>query len=231
MIYKIKILYFILFLAAISVNVNAQTNIGIDAGLTFNKLGLKTSINHIKMGTRRGNLISVNIAHRISKELAIEISPGMLQKNYSIENKSNIYQNINNTYAQLPFSIKYNRKVTNKFTFTPSFGIYYAYWLKSKIDGIVPNIFNISIDSDNNQIIGLEHFQYTYYFDSKKDNRSEFGWTGKIELDYKIVNDFSFGLKGHYYQSLTSQQKVVLLQQPSYNKTFALSLGFSYHFN
>jgi hypothetical protein len=230
MIHKKKTLHFILFLTAYTFNVTAQTNIGLDAGLTFNKLDLKT-INDIKLGTRHGYLISVNVTHKFNKELAIEISSSVLQKNYSIENKRNIYQNINNTYAQLPLSVKYNRKIANRLTLAGSFGIYYAYWLKSKIDGIAPNIFNISTDSDNNEIIELESFRYTYHFDSKKHNRSEFGLASKIELNCKIINNLSCGLKGHYYHSLTSQQKVVLEQQPSYNETFALSLALACHFN
>jgi len=223
----------ILFLLIQPDKTNAQTSISFDAGVTYNKLDFNANNINVVMTSKQGYITNVNIDYQLTRMLALEASPGVLQKNYSIKNNTDIYQNINNTYIQLPISIKYKIKlIINRLIASGSLGTYYAYWLKSNIDGLAPNIFDLSLDTENNEVIKLERIRYTHGFNSAQDDRSELGWAGKIGLEYKVINSFSCSLKGHYYQSLTDQQKhTIELQQPRYNRTFAISLGLGYYFN
>ncbi|MDR6785983.1 hypothetical protein ABIE26_004547 [Pedobacter africanus] len=227
---KNPFLFLFLLLPVTPIITTAQTNISFDTGITYNKLSLN-SRNNIISTSKEGYIASINLNHKLTRLLILETSASMLQKNYSIKNKTAIYQNVKNTYFQFPVSLKYKTKLTNKLSASGTLGVYYAYWLRSNIDGLAPNVFELSSDNENVESIKLEYIKYAHDFNSEQDNRSEFGWVGKVELEYRIFKNFSCQLKGHYYQSLTSPQKQnPELEQPGYNNTFAATLGFGYYF-
>lgn len=210
---------------------SAQTNIGLDAGITYNKLDFKSNNSNLILTSRQGYIINLNIDHSLNKWFILETSPGVLQKNYSIKNRNDIYQNINNTYLQFPISMKYDMKLIKRLNVSGSLGGYYAYWIKSTMNGTAPNVFEITSDSDGGELIGLENIKSNHSF-SNQDNRSEFGWVAKIGLHYRIINNLSFSITGQYYRSITDQQKnTVELQVPKHNQTSALTIGVSYSFN
>lgn len=211
-------------------NAKAQTNIGLDAGITYNKLRFKPANSNLTLSSKQGYIINLNIDHQLNKWIAVETSPGVLQKNYSVKNTNNIYQDINNTYLQLPISIKFERKLISRLNLSASLGGYYAYWIKSTINGTAPNVFELSSGSEGGELIKVEGIKSQYPF-SHRDNRSEFGWTAKVGLDYRILNDLSCSIKGYYYQSLTDQQKRIdELQASRHNETLAATVGIIYSF-
>jgi opacity protein-like surface antigen len=209
----------------------AQSNIAFDFGVSFNRLHHETR-NNISLSGKTGYVLNINLNQRINSCLYIEASPGLIQKNYSLENKSNIYQHIDNSYLHLPLGVKYELKTPKKLTISAVLGIYYAYWITSNITGIAPNVFNISTAADGNELIGVEHIKSTYKFDTKYDNRSEIGWLAKIGLEYRVKKDLSYSFNYHYYQSLTDQQKGNgLFQSKKHNQTTAISAGIIYKIN
>ncbi|MBO9675841.1 MAG: outer membrane beta-barrel protein [Sphingobacteriaceae bacterium] len=226
---KNKIYIFSIILALYSSNINAQVNIGIDAGTTSNKLNYKT--NNILLGQKSGYITNINVEYALNKWLSLEGSTGAIQKNYSISNKSNISQQINNTYLQFPISIKHCINVIRRLNASVSLGVYYAYWISSNTEGVAPNVFDLSNNKDGTELIKLQSIKYPYQFDSSKDNRNEFGYVVKAGFNYKIISRVEISIRAHYYQSITDQQKK--MQKPQngrYNQTFAVTAGLTYHF-
>lgn len=215
------------FLIQIS-NSRAQTNIGLDFGSTFNKLNFTSQNNNLKITSKQGYIINLEIDRRLNNYLSIEVSPGILQKNYSIKNTKDIYQDTENTYLHLPIGIKIAAKLINRLNISGSIGGYYGYWIKSSIHGLAPNAFEISSNTTGEELIKIENIKSGYDF-TKKDNRSELGWKANIGMSYKIMSDISCSINGHYYRSLTDQQQRITERQiPRYNETFAATIGISY---
>nr|WP_199158547.1 outer membrane beta-barrel protein [Pedobacter sp. ASV2] len=224
-----KICYFICFICSIC-KVNAQIIIGADAGVSYNKLDYKMNNGKLKLENNQGYMASINVDYGLNKQFSLESSPGIIQKNYLIKNQNGIYQQNNNTYLQLPFNIKYHVKIVKRLYTSASLGAYYAYWLSSTLKGIIPNVFELSNDAEGNEVFKQQSFKYVYQFDPSKDNRSEFGWTGKIELNYEILKKLSGSIKARYYQSITDQQKKIVEGQVArYNQTFGITMGVGYH--
>ncbi|AOM79677.1 porin family protein [Pedobacter steynii] len=209
----------------------AQLNIGVDAGISYNKLQVEMADDEIRLSKNSGYIVNVNIDQKINKWLAIEVSPGLIQKNYRVENKNNIYQNVTNTYLHLPITAKYEMKVLKKINLSAALGAYYAYWIESTMEGVAPNVFELSTNPEGNETVRLERIKSNYRFNAKQDNRSEFGWVAKIGLDYRVLKNVSATIKGHFYQSITDQQKRVSeIHAQKYNQTTALTIGGVYHF-
>lgn len=226
---KRQVYIFTIILALYSSKINAQVSIGIDAGLTYNKLNYKT--NNVLLGKKSGYVTNINVGYSLNKWLSIEGSAGLIQKNYSISNKNNIWQQINNSYLQFPVSMKYNIKVIKGLSTSISLGVYYAYWIYGSVEGVAPNVFELLTSSDGEDLIKLQNIKYSYKFDTTKDNRSEFGWVAKVGLNYKIVNALDGSIKIYHYQSVTDQQKKIQeLQNGRYNQTFSVVAGLTYHF-
>jgi len=225
-------LYSVLLISLIYISkANAQTNIGIDAGVTNNSLSFYASNTNLILKSRQGYLTNISINHILNKWLCLEAGPGVIQKNYSITNTTEIYQNINNTYLNFPVSMKVTLKAVNRINFNGSIGGYYSYWIASMINGIAPNVFELSSNSEGFESIKLETIKDDHSF-TKQDNRKEWGWVAKLALDYRIVNSIYSSIKLHYYGSLSDQQKLVTgFQTPRYNKTSAISVGIYQIFN
>jgi len=221
-----------LFFSLICVtNIKAQTNVGLDFGATYNKLNFIPSNNTLIITSKQGYIINFNIERELNNYFSLEATPGTLQKNYSIKNKKNIYQDTENTYLQLPISIKMGVTIIGRLKIGGSIGGYYAYWIRSTTYGLAPNAFELSSNITGDEYIKIEDIKAGSDF-TKKNNRSELGLAAKIEMNYKILNDISCSVKGHYYRSLMDQQKRIMEQQiPRYNETLAVTIGISYLFN
>ncbi|MNR35130.1 hypothetical protein D3C85_1529560 [compost metagenome] len=126
---------------------------------------------------------------------------------------------------------KYELTVFEKMSLSTALGAYYAYWIESTLDGIAPNVFELSTNPEGKETVRLEQIKSNYRFNAKQDNRSEFGWVAKIGLNYRILKSVSATIRGHYYQSITDQQKRVSeVQAQKYNQTTAVTIGAVYHF-
>lgn len=226
-----RIYIFILFFIYANKS-NAQLSIGVDVGISSNKLEFQNNSLDIVLEENHGYTISVNLSSGLSKTFALEASPSLTQKNYAINNKNNISQNVNNSYLILPISLKHTIKLARIWTVSTSLGCYYGYWLKSNVDGAVPNVFELTGNLGNEETIKLHNIKYSYSFNSDYDQRNEFGWASKLSLAYRIKEKISALVNVQYYQSLTDQQKGnTELHSPKYNQTRGLTLGLMYHLN
>ena len=213
-----------------NLDANAQMNLGIDVGLTNNKLNFSSKYGNLKLTSNYGYMINLIIEHKLDKWLSFDASPGVIQKNYSIRNISNINQDIDNTYLHLPLSMTYQVSLLRNVNISGSFGAYYAYWISSVVSGVAPNVFELSSNPKGDELIKVENIDYKYKF-TKQDNKSELGWILKLGIEYGIFNHISFIINTQYYQSITDQQKRINeLESEKRNRTLALTSGILYHF-
>ncbi|WP_316822477.1 porin family protein [Pedobacter gandavensis] len=230
MIHKKQFYLLMFFIALLSNSANAQLTLGADAGISYNRLQFKSNNPDLKLSKKTGYMVNINIDQKLSPGFAVSVSPGLIQKNYSVMNKVNIYQNINNTYLQLPLSLKYEMELFRRLQLSGNLGLYYAYWLESNINGIAANVFNVSNNPEGEELINLESINSKYKFNSQQDQRSEFGWMAKIGLNYRLFKNISGMINGHFYQSMTDQQKQKNeILSAKYNQTFATTIGLAYH--
>nr|WP_121269743.1 outer membrane beta-barrel protein [Pedobacter schmidteae] len=203
----------------------AQTSIGIQVGATHNRLDFNSDKNRLVYTAGYGEVVQLTLSTHINNWLYLESSPGMIKKNYRIINGNVIYQDINNNYLQLPFGIGGRLNISKKLILSNSIGIYYAYWLTSKINGTAPNAFEISTSSEGTELIKAEHVSYKSIF-NQYDRRSEFGWMVSTGMHYRIVSNLGCSVNGSYFRSLTSQRVGIMeMRSPRFNETIALTFG------
>jgi hypothetical protein len=233
MIIKKHLKLIILFSIINILKADGQLNLGIEGGISYNKLQFVNNADNIFLSRRIGYIFNINAEHKLNKSFILEVSPGLIQKNYSITNTRGIFQNVDNNYLILPIGLKYKINIIPKLTFIPSLGVYYGYWLTSKIQGVQPNVFDTSTDLDKNEIVGLKNINYAYSLNTVYDQRNELGWLTKLSISFRIKEKTSCSITTQYYQSITDQQKNRNndLQNPKYNQTFNITTGIMYHLN
>ena len=209
--------------------VYAQFSVGVDFGITNNQLNITSIDTALKTKERQGYILGVNLNYRLGKLLLLELIPGFLEKKYSWVNVSGILNEVNNTYLQFPINLKFCFFSKKRINLSMSLGGYYAYWLRSEIEGNAPNVFEINSDAKENDIVKLERIKYMHKFDSIYDNRLEFGISSKAELEYHIIKNVFLSIKFHYYKSLTDQQyHTNEIESTRYNQTNAFTAGLVY---
>lgn len=206
---------------------DAQTNISIQMGLSNNFTKSKQQISS-SLNARYGYAFSADASLPVNDWVDLELSLTLIQKNFSIQNKSNIYQNLMNTYLQLPVGISKGIAFGKNIRLAGFLGIYYALWINKKMEGQIPNIFDVYQNADGSESLRLARFS-KQGFDSITDNRNEFGCATKLSLDYRFSKSMSITAGGHYYNSQTNQEKQTsLLQTGKYNKTVVIMTGLKY---
>ncbi len=230
-----------LFISLMSVifTTNAQTSIGIEAGISADYLNTNIS-NRVssKMLYKAGYTIAIPFQYEINQHLYIETAPDIIQKNYSIDRTDSLsgaYQSFINTYLQVPVMIKYAYS-NNKWQLYAEAGMYGGYWLAARLKGNIPNIFTATESSNTNgqttSTIQYQKYSDKYTFNSKKDNRLELGWVAGIGAQCHVNEKHLLIFSCRFYESLTQQEKQYMLNQiPQYNETFSFSVGYLISFN
>lgn len=209
--------------------VYAQFNIGIDFGKTNNQLNFTSIDTALRTQKRCGYIFDVDLNYGFNKSSSLELIPSFLEKKYSLVNKGQMFYDVNNKYLQFPVNLKFYFFLKKKIRLSISLGGYCAYWLKSEIDSEVPNVFEITNEINEQEVLKLERIKSLYKFDSKYDNRLEFGLSNKTELEYCIINNIFLSVKFHYYKSLTNQQyHINEIQSTRHNQTSIFSAGVVY---
>ena len=139
--------YFIpIFLFLFSSDLSAQFYLGIESGVSQNILNTNIS-NQIdtKYSSTFGFLLSVPIKFKIKSIFSINITPCIIQKNYSIK-RTNLYNGLYNSfinnYLQTP--IIGNIFIFQKYHITTLFetGLFIGYWKSSNFKGQILNIYS-----------------------------------------------------------------------------------------
>jgi hypothetical protein len=187
------------------------------------------------MDNRAGWMAGAIIRYRLKNWLYVAASPGLLQKNYSVDRTGvllGVYERYDNTYIQLPLSahIEYGRRLQ---VFS-DVGIYLAYWALGRVKGRVPDVFSVAdtINAGSGQqteTFGLTGYDRRYSFSALRDRRWEWGWVMSVGLQYRLGERWQVFAAGSYYQAMVDHQKKYMIHQiPQYNETLVFSLGGTY---
>lgn len=233
---KYRYLFFLLAYEFININyISAQTSIGLNGGYTNNCMNTdianRAYSHQVNLG---GYSLGILYKKPISKVFALQTGLELLQKNYSFERTESytgIYENYNNTYFQLPLMGEIDVFKRKKFNVALNAGVFGAYWIYAKVNGVTPNVFNTTnqLDADGKGIqnFNLTNYSEEYQFNKQKDNRFEFGLLTGINMQYNANEKNGFFIECLYYQSLTDIQKKYMENQVSkINQTFQVSVGF-----
>ncbi len=217
---------------------SAQLAIGIEGGYNKNYLVTNNSnrafTNYVPMN---GFNVAIPVQFQLADWFAVTADPTFIQKNYRQERSSffeGVYQNNYNNYLQLPITgrLLFGGKKLKGFI---DGGIYGGYWMSSKVKGVTSNILDPTGD-ENTSVSSIFDFQkpYSYNekytFDSKKDNRFEFGWIAGLGIGYGITERYQVFTEARLMYSFTDQQKNYQTNQvPRYNTTYGINLGVMYH--
>jgi hypothetical protein len=210
-----------------SYNLLAQAKLGITAGYSNNILISDNSLNE---RNRDGYIVGINYNY-LFNNLFLETNFTFISKNFRFQKfyNSEIYQQYDNNYLQLPVSLGFYFLKAKKIKISISGGGFVSYWLQSHIKGVLPNVYN-SIDSLNSngnitQYARLTEYKVKYIF-SDADNRWGFGWNTGIGIHYLINRNICLALKGQYFQSITNNDKSKgNFQLYGYFKTFVIESG------
>jgi hypothetical protein len=204
-----------------------QLSVGVDAGASYNHLSVQ-NFGFIELSKKLGPMVNIDLSYEFNDHYALEFSPHLVQKNYGMANSNKIFQRVRNTYVVFPVSLKYKIEFAPKLYSSLSAGIYYGYWLASRITGVAPNVFESATNAQNEETIVLQKINYSYPFNSEFDRRHELGWLGKLGLTYAASKKIAYQVNFHYYQAATGQQKKTVQNDPYYNRTYALTTGLLY---
>jgi hypothetical protein len=223
---KLKILQ-TLILLSIGVIVHAENEnknnlrLGISAGYTHNHL--YTSVGYrpfTAYESKGGFAVGLPAVYHVTDWFSLQTEISVLQKNYSrTRTEYHVfyflpYQNVRNTYLQLPLMARFSFGEKNLRGFC-AFGGFLGYWANSRIEGIEYDL-------------NARPYQYNekFTFDKRRDNRLEYGFLVGLGLDYKYNDICSIILEGRYYYSTSDLQKDYMLKQiPRYNNTFVIQAG------
>lgn len=211
---------------------NAQYSIGLTSGLTVNHLDYSYYNSNIRVTAGKGFSFNLLLEKELSKFLSIEISPGLIQKNYNLINQAGIQQTITNNYLDFPLLLSFTPSLFNHFSGSFALGGYCAYWLNSSVKGQVPNIFESRPSNDGSEIIQLDNIKYRYQFNKDYDNRIDFGVAGKLAIDYHLNHSIGLLAGYHLFYSLSSIQKqTTIFPFSELNKTQLFDFGVVYKIN
>jgi Outer membrane protein beta-barrel domain len=212
---------------------NAQLLMGLETGISYNHLKTNISnetstLNKSKIGYSFG----ARVEYKLAKKISLIVDPNWVQKNYSeqrIDSFAGIYQNHINDYAQVPIAVSFyfgGRKFQGFFLG----GVYGGYWVHGKLKGRIPNLLNSSDSASSNgqstDYLQLTAYNVNYSFDSRRDNRFEFGYLAGAGVKFLQTEHCTFFTELIYNRSLTDQQKkYMIIQDARYNQTYQFSLG------
>ena len=140
---------------------------------------------------------------------------GKKHKEYRTEQRMSYH--ITNKYIQLPIAA--NISWGGKVRFFAQIGVYGAYWKSMVKEGQV------------GYLIGNTTFTKIDDFDSKREQRWEFGYVGGIGCEWLCWEQWRIQMEIRDFYSVTSTQKDYMrIKDPRYNNTIALQGGICWVF-
>jgi hypothetical protein len=200
---------------------NGRLYMGFLGGYTHNHL--YTSVGYrpsTAYENKDGFAAGVPIKYVVNDWFCLQTEFSVLQKNYKWLHTdyyafdSTPYQNVKNTYLQLPVMTQFSFGGEQLRGFC-ALGGFAGYWAGSRIKGMA---------------LDLNEMEYAYNekyaFDKRRDNRIEYGLVFGWGLEYKYENYCTIVLEGRYYYSTSDLQKNYMLGLiPRYNDTYVIQAG------
>jgi hypothetical protein len=202
---------------------------GFNTGVNFNKIATNTSALPLtKISGIAGYLAGLRFSYQLRKRICLNLNPDLISKNHSqvrTDTLSGIGQNFKTKYLQISVSAGYTISL-NPISINIRAGFFWSYWISKWVSGSVLNIYNSS-NSAGTQIFFTSSYDQQLPFDNRKDNRFEFGLLTVVSVSYHLKTCSIF-VEPAFFSSVTDQQaKYMHYQNPRYNQTLCLSIGFS----
>ncbi len=213
--------------------VMAQLSLGLEGGYNYNYLSKDLSGRWFSENDgQAGYTIGVPVLYQCNSWLMLCATPSFCKKNYlskRTDTFAGIYEYHYNNYLQLPLTARYVFK-RKRFDVFLELGVYSAWWISGRIKGVAPNLFDLHDSAGANgqlvEYIRLDAYEMKYHFDTRKDNRFEWGWVTGIGGEYHLNAQYALFIEGRYTGSLSDRQKKYMkAQPPEHNHTFYLSAG------
>jgi len=223
----------VVLLISFSLTSKAQQLLGFEAGVSRNFLKTNgPSQVSTRVDAKNGYYFASRIQFRLGHIIAIETMPGLIEKNYSVsrtDSLAGIYTDHSNKYLQIPLTL--HAVIGKRLKFFLDAGIFGGYWVNSKINGTVPDIFSVNSDKNQHgQEFNLVPYSQNYSFDKQKDQRFDFGYIGGLGLQFNFFQQLDGFIAGRYFYAISNRQKNnPAYDMGSYNQTTTVSLGITYN--
>lgn len=211
----------------------AQMDIGLGMGGSINYVyGNTTSYNRTPL---IGFSAKIPFYYWSSKHIAFVGEVMFMQKKHSAARIDipAIKENVVNSYVLVPIGIQY---FLGKGKLQPfgGLGIYGGYWLASRREGRIPDVFKISnIVNEHDEIreqIQLSYYNERYVFSGKKDNRFDIGVAPITGVKYGVASKKYLVFSIEVYNAIVSSAKRnnnAMIR----NHTFCVSISYMVHLN
>lgn len=211
-----------LLLLPLSGMLYSQFSAGVSVGYDRNNLTTGSSYrSFVRHEAKSGFAIGLPVRYDFRDWFGIQSELTYMQKNnktvrdHSYDGFTN---ESTNSYLQIPLMahLSFGGEKLRGFV---NLGGYGGYWLTSKNAGVGMNLFGNGPEM-------VYPYDEKYEFDSRRDNRLEFGLVGGGGMQYALNDKYTLFVEGRYYYSLTDMQKDYMIKRPiKYNNTFTLSVG------
>ncbi len=203
---------------------SAQLKIGVQGGVTFNKLETSSSFAYDRQYDNRTSFtVGIPVRYEFTDWFALQAEVNYLQKNYGMH-RTYVYEknryNYTNDFIDIPVLARFSFGGEKLRGYT-LVGGYIGGWVSSRVRGVQQYYF-ASYDAPDN-ILEINDIMQ---FDSRRDNRFDAGLIAGLGLQWQVCELIEIFAEGRYYYGLTDMQKDYMQKQvPRYNSTLAVQIG------
>ena len=202
-----------------------QWRLGLTGGGTWNHYSIdKQYMTDYRFVDEWGGMAGVTAQYNFFDWLGLRAELNFVQRNYRhtrYEYADKLSVRYENNYLLLPVTVNFSFGGQKVRGFVNA-GIYGGVWLNGKRGG-----------TENNSMGGGKAFQFSepYKFNSEKDQRGDFGYTGGVGLEYRFHEHWLAQIEATCYYSVISATKQYMnVKDYRYNTTIGLKAGIAYVF-
>lgn len=225
-------------LVVLGLPASAQWKAGVTVGGTRNSLETTSGYFYDRTYHAAGGFTAGAVVQReFTNWLAVGGELVFLQKNYDTRRSlfyKPLYEDVKNTFLNVPLYAQFSFG-GNRLRGFLNAGAYLGAWLKSTREGTI-NYFYDELDPTGNiedieDFYGMYDYDEPVAFDSRRDNRFDWGLLAGVGLRYQFAKRWEALAECRYYHGLSDLQKDYMLQQVArYNNTFSFSAGVLFRF-
>lgn len=222
-------IFIIIVLSILNIDAYSQSQLGIKQGLSSTYISKYYDVENYDAKPLLGISTGIILKYTAKPQnISFLTSVQYVTKNYLIVNRNylNIYQKNYNSFLESPLKLQYNLKKNNITAFINS-GILISFWIHSRTEQNIPDIFNSRLDDDGTEIIKLFESKNVHNFEKNFDNRIQFGIESSIGVEYSLNTNLTSFLSFSHQHVFTDYVKQNRQIYPKHNVVFILDAGVS----
>ena len=202
---------------------SAQWRVGVTGGAAYNVFSMdKQYMTDYVIDGRWGTTVGISGQYEVNSWLAVRADMNWTQRNYRKHREvlSQMDYKYRNDYLQVPVMASFSVGGQQLRGFC-NLGMYGGYWLNSHREGSDYNSFGKYTIA----------FSEKVKFDSKYDQRLDFGFLGGLGVEYRIAPHWAVQAEvRYYYSTISTIKQYQRMNDYRYNATTAIQMGVSYIF-